>query len=78
MAEPLPTERLQPALLDRLTDNEPESRVEAREARVLTKSQLRAAVLRDLASLMNSTRASAMLLEATVLTLVTSSARTRP
>ncbi len=48
--------RLQPALLDRLTDNEPESRVEAREARVLTKSQLRAAVLRDLASLMNSTR----------------------
>ena len=48
MAEPLPTERLQPALLDRLTDNEPESRVEAREARVLTKSQLRAAVLREL------------------------------
>ena len=56
MAELAPTERLQPALLDRLTDDEPESRVESRESRVLTKSELRAAVLRDLASLMNSIR----------------------
>ena len=56
VAESAPTERLQPALLDRLTDNEPDSRVEAREARVLTKNQLRAAVLRDLASLMNAIR----------------------
>ena len=56
MAEASPSDRLQPALLDRLTDNEPESHVEPREARVLTKSQLRAAVLRDLASLMNTIR----------------------
>jgi type VI secretion system protein ImpF len=56
VAEPTATERLQPALLDRLTDNDPASGVEAREARVLTRSQLRAAVLRDLASLMNAIR----------------------
>ena len=56
MAEAVPSDRLQPALLDRLTDNEPDSRVEPREARVLTKSQLRGAVLRDLAWLMNAIR----------------------
>ena len=35
MADPLPPqERLQPALLDRLTDDEPDKKVEPREARV--------------------------------------------
>jgi len=51
-----PQERLQPALLDRLTDEEPEKKLEPREQRVLSKSRLRQAVLRDLAWLFNATR----------------------
>lgn len=54
MADPSPTERLQPSLLDRLTDDAPTVLTEPREARVLTKGQLRTAVLRDLAALMNA------------------------
>jgi type VI secretion system protein ImpF len=50
-------ERLQPSLLDRLTDDEPASAREAIEARVLSKQQLRAAVLRDLSWLFNTSRA---------------------
>jgi type VI secretion system protein ImpF len=46
--------RLQPALLDRLTDDEPENRREAESLRVMSKTQLRQAVLRDLAALFNS------------------------
>jgi type VI secretion system protein ImpF len=56
MPELTPQERLQPALLDRLTDEEPEHTQEPRERRVMTKSRLRQAVLRDLAWLFNSTR----------------------
>jgi type VI secretion system protein ImpF len=57
MAEPLrPDERLQPALLDRLTDDEPDKKTEPREARVLSKRQLRRSVLRDLAWLFNATQ----------------------
>ena len=57
MANPLPPhERLQPALLDRLTDDEPHKKLEPREARLLSRSRLRQAVLRDLAWLFNSTR----------------------
>jgi type VI secretion system protein ImpF len=57
MAEQLtPQERLQPALLDRLTDEEPDKKLEPRERRVLSKARLRQAVLRDLAWLFNSTR----------------------
>jgi type VI secretion system protein ImpF len=57
MAEQLtPQERLQPALLDRLTDEEPDKTEELRENRVLSKSRLRQAVLRDLAWLFNATR----------------------
>lgn len=57
MAEhPPPQDRLQPSLLDRLTDEQPDSTVEPREARVLSKRQLRQAVLRDLAWLFNATR----------------------
>jgi type VI secretion system protein ImpF len=57
MAEQLtPQERLQPALLDRLTDEEPDKQQELRENRVLSKSRLRQAVLRDLAWLFNATR----------------------
>lgn len=50
-------ERLQPSLLDRLTDAEPATSREAIEARVLSKQQLRAAVLRDLSWLFNTSRA---------------------
>lgn len=50
-------ERLQPSLLDRLTDTEPAAAREAIEARVLSKQQLRAAVLRDLSWLFNTSRA---------------------
>lgn len=49
-------DRLQPALLDRLTDEEPDKRLEPREHRVLSRGRLRQAVLRDLAWLFNSTR----------------------
>jgi type VI secretion system protein ImpF len=48
-------ERLQPSLLDRLTDHEPGSSKEALDARVLNKKQLREAVLRDLSWLFNAT-----------------------
>lgn len=56
MPELTPQERLQPALLDRLTDAEPGQHQEARERRVMSKPQLRQAVLRDLAWLFNATR----------------------
>ena len=52
----LPLERLQPALLDRLTDDEPEKKQEPREARVLSKRRLRESVLRDLGWLFNTTQ----------------------
>jgi type VI secretion system protein ImpF len=50
------TDRLQPALLDRLTDDEPGKKLEPRQQRVLSKSRMRQAVLRDLAWLFNATR----------------------
>lgn len=56
MAELAPRERLQPSLLDRLTDMEPEKSVEARDRRVLSIRTLREGVLRDLAWLLNTTR----------------------
>ena len=46
--------RLQPSLLDRLTDDQPDERVESDDRRVMSKAQLRAAVLRDLAALFNA------------------------
>lgn len=55
MAELTLQERLQPSLLDRLTDDEPGNLKEAAERRVLTLSQLKASVLRDLAWLFNTT-----------------------
>ena len=51
-----PQEQLQPALLDRLTDEEPDKKLEPRQQRVMSKRQLREAVLRDLAWLFNTTR----------------------
>ncbi len=55
MAEPNRHDRLQPSLLDRLTDDAPEQRREAFDRQVLTMQQLRNAVLRDLAWLLNTT-----------------------
>lgn len=56
MAELTPQERLQPSLLDRLTDDEPDQRQESRENRILSMNRLRQCVLRDLAWLFNATR----------------------
>ena len=55
MAELTPGERLQPSLLDRLTDDSPQSKKESRDQRVLSVRRLRACVLRDLAWLLNTT-----------------------
>lgn len=54
MAELLQQERLQPSLLDRLTDDSPDAREEGRDKRVLSLSQLRQSVLRDVAWLLNT------------------------
>jgi len=56
MGELTPQDRLQPALLDRLIDHEPERSEEARAARFVTKTGLREAVLRDLGWLFNCVR----------------------
>jgi type VI secretion system protein ImpF len=60
MADLTQKDRLQPSLLDRLTDNDPERRQESREARVLSPARLRDSVRRDLAWLFNSTHLQAM------------------
>ncbi|MEX2545774.1 MAG: type VI secretion system baseplate subunit TssE [Phycisphaeraceae bacterium] len=54
MPELTPTDRLQPSLLDRLTDDQPGQRQESREHRVLSMRKLRAAVVRDLSWLLNT------------------------
>ena len=51
-----PEEQLQPALLDRLTDEQPERKLEPRMDRVISKRRMREAVLRDLTWLFNTTR----------------------
>ena len=59
MAELTPKERLQPSLLDRLMDNEPDKTQESREQRVFSLTRLRDAALRDLAWLLNTTNLAA-------------------
>lgn len=54
MAELALQDRLQPALLDRLADDEPDKKTEPRENRIVTKNKLRQGVLRDLAWLFNA------------------------
>ena len=54
MAEFSQKERLQPSLLDRLTDHEPDKQQESRDRRVLSLRQLRESVLRDLSWLFNT------------------------
>ena len=54
MAELTPLEKLQPCLLDRLTDDEPEKKQESRNQRVVSLQRYREAVLRDLSWLLNT------------------------
>lgn len=54
MADRTIAERLQPSLLDRLTDLEPENKTESRDNRVINLNRLRDIVRRDLAWLLNS------------------------
>jgi type VI secretion system protein ImpF len=59
VAENITRERLQPSLLDRLTDQAPEHTRETFEQQTLGLMQLRQAVLRDLAWLLNTTNLAA-------------------
>ncbi len=59
MSELAGRERLQPSLLDRLTDAAPEHRRETLDQQTLSMMQLRQAVLRDLAWLLNTTNLAA-------------------
>jgi type VI secretion system protein ImpF len=54
MPEPTPVERLQPCLLDRLTDDEPDKKEESRTQRVVSHQKYRRGVLRDLEWLLNA------------------------
>jgi len=54
MADLAPTERLQPSLLDRLTDDDPGKQVESRDRSFISSQRLREIVLRDLGALMNT------------------------
>jgi type VI secretion system protein ImpF len=54
MTELTPSEKLQPCLLDRLTDDEPNRQQESRNQRVMSMRRYRQAVLRDLAWLLNT------------------------
>ena len=53
-------ERLQPSLLDRLTDHAPTRLKDAPDSQSVTAAQLRQAVLRDLAALFNTSNLSAI------------------
>jgi type VI secretion system protein ImpF len=54
MAELFQKERLQPSLLDRLADDEPEKKEESREKRILSFIKLKQSVMRDLEWLLNA------------------------
>lgn len=60
MAELTQKERLQPSLLDRLTDDDREQRQESREKRILSPARLRECVRRDLTWLLNTTNLGAL------------------
>ncbi|MBI1172546.1 type VI secretion system baseplate subunit TssE [bacterium] len=57
MADKMMSERLQPSLLDRLTDDDPTNPAESREARVIDIRRLRDIVQRDLSWLLNTNSA---------------------
>ncbi len=60
MAELRQQDKLQPSLLDRLTDEAPESKTDRPDQRVLTLRKLRDSVKRDLAWLLNATNLSSV------------------
>jgi type VI secretion system protein ImpF len=60
VAELTQKERLQPSLLDRLTDDAPDQQVESRDKRVLSPARLRECVRRDLTWLLNTTHLAAV------------------
>jgi type VI secretion system protein ImpF len=57
---PTSLDRLQPSLLDRLTDDEPGSRTESREWRGMSAAALRESVRRELSVLLNATHLGAV------------------
>ena len=57
-------DRLQPALLDRLVDDAPDLQKEADSQRLMSKQQMRNAVLRDLSWLFNATQMKERIVEA--------------
>lgn len=59
MADQQLSERLQPSLLDRLTDDEPGKTVDTRGTRVIDLERLRQIVRRDIAWLLNTTNLAA-------------------
>lgn len=54
MSDTAISERLQPSLLDRLTDANPQTKTEGREARVMDLRELRLIIERDLSWLLNT------------------------
>jgi len=54
MADTIAQERLMPFLLDRLTDDEPQNKLESRERRVINVRQYHRALVRDLSWLLNT------------------------
>jgi len=60
MAELTQQEKLQPSMLDRLTDDMPDGKKESRDRRVLSLKKLREGVLRDIAWLLNTVNLSSI------------------
>jgi len=54
MADLTLKEKLQPSLLDRLTDRDPDNNRESRDRRIISESNLRECVIRDLGWLLNT------------------------
>ncbi|OIQ32668.1 MAG: type VI secretion protein [Roseobacter sp. MedPE-SWchi] len=61
MADKMLAERLQPSLLDRLTDNSPTDQKETRDSRVIDLNRLREIIQRDLSWLLNTQNAGAQI-----------------
>lgn len=61
MSDKMVAERLQPSLLDRLTDNDPTDLRETRDSRVIDIRQLRDIIQRDLSWLLNTSDSNTMI-----------------
>ena len=59
MSDKMISDRLQPSLLDRLTDNEPSEKTERRDDRIIDLRELRKILQRDLVWLLNTSDSSA-------------------